>query len=772
MRVKRPVSFLSFPYCACALAGIVSLTAHAAAQPADQGVSGIGELQEVVVTATRRATGIQETPLSIDALSSQTLEQTDVESFNDIVLQIPALSAEDLGPGNKRYAIRNLQAAGEPEVGLYYDEIPIAGLSGENNDTGNQQPDLNLFDVERIEVLKGPQGTLYGEGSMGGTIRVISKRPDLHDVSAEVQANFADIAHGGIDKEGDAVLNVPIIDSRLAARLVGFYHDDGGYINELRLGLDHANGTESYGGRFSLRGVPTDNWTIDLIAYLNETHVANTFQQTPYFGKWNASDFTKTPRKDEFQGYNLISTTDFAFASLTVIGSYQQRRVTQEIDLTPSTIAIVGGNGPNGAPACNVLNYIACLTANAPFALGLLPVGDINQIYDSAWSEEVRLQSLASSKVKWTVGVFAQNRYDFNRTLVAGPTNPDGGVSIDPSTGLTVNSVFARQNWDPLRQDAVFGELSYPLLTTLDATAGARWTSGHRSDHYDQIQNFGDPAPYLPGTGFYPETRYSETAVTPKFELSYHPSTDYLYYILASEGFRLGGPNVPNGFQTTLPAPYKSDSIWNYELGYKTAWLSRRVTVDGALFWIDWNHIQETQTDPSGSFQFIGNGGKAVAKGAELEVNAQASAHLMLGGGLSYTYAALVGPQPAEVIPQNRINSGDRFPFVPNWTANGSATYSFQIQNVRSFVRGEVAYRSGQTTSFDVANPTYAQLPGFFLANARVGVEVDRYSAELYVSNIFDRLAEIGGIAQGSNQLLQIVSMPPRTVGLVLRAKL
>jgi iron complex outermembrane recepter protein len=144
----------------------------------------------------------------------------------------------------------------------------------------------------------------------------------------------------------------------------------------------------------------------------------------------------------------------------------------------------------------------------------------------------------------------------------------------------------------------------------------------------------------------------------------------------------------------------------------------------------------------------------------------------MLSGGVSYTYAELVGPQPAEVIPQNQINSGDRFPFVPNWTADASATYRFHVEDWRPFVRGEMAYRSGQTTSFDVANPTYAQLPGFFLANARVGVEVSRYSAELYVTNIFDRLAEIGGVAQGSNQLLQIVSMPPRTVGLIMRVKL
>jgi iron complex outermembrane recepter protein len=771
MRAKTPSVSLALR-CACALSASYCSVANAAAPPDDSGDGQAVTLQEVVVTATRRVTDAQQTPLAIDALSSTTLEQMNVRSFNDFVMQIPSLSAEDLGPGNKRYAIRNIQAAGEPEVGVYYDEIPIAGLSGENNDTGNQQPDLNLFDVDRIEVLKGPQGTLYGAGSMGGTIRVISKRPDLENLSAEVQGDFADVAHGGSNEGGDFMVNVPIIDSMLAARAVGFYHSDAGYLDEVRLGINHANSVDYYGGRFGLRGKPTDNWTVDLIAYLNQTHAANTFQQTPYFGAWNASDFTKTPRKDAFQGYNLISATDFPFASLTVLGSYQQRRVEQVIDLTPSTIGIVGGTNPStGAASCNVLNYVACLNANAPYALGLLPVGDVNRIFDRAWSGEIRLQSPAASKLKWTVGAFAQNRSDFNQTLVGGPTNPDGGISLDPHSGLTMNSLFARQNWDPLRQQALFGELTYPLLAVVDATAGVRWSRATRSDEYEQIQNFGDPVPYLPGTGFYPRTNYSGSATTPKFELSYHPSDDYLYYVLASKGVRFGGPNVPNGLQSVPPAPYGADSLWNYEVGYKTAWLDRRMTIDGAFFWIDWSHIQQTQTDPTGAFQFIGNGGSAVAKGLELEIDAQASSALLLTAGVSYTRAALVGAQPAEVLVQNQINSGDRFPFVPNWTANTSATYRFVGMICKPFVRGELAYRSGQTTSFDVANPTYARLPGFVLANLRAGVELDRYSAELYITNITDRLTAIGGIAQGSAQLLQIVSTPPRTVGLTLRAK-
>ena len=753
------------------LAAVLLLTQSPVAQSQEANPATQGGLEEVVVTATRRETSVQNTPMSVDALPSDLLQQTVVMNFNDFVLMVPNLSAADNGPGNKRYAIRNIQAAGEPEVGLYYDEIPIAGLSGENNDTGAQQPDLNLFDMDRIEVLKGPQGTLFGEGSMGGTIRAISKRPDLDQFGAEVQGNLADMSHAGNNKDADAMVNIPIIDSKLAARLVGFYHDDGGYIDEIRLGLRDANSVDSYGGRLSLRAKPAEQWTVDLISYVQETHTANSFQQMPDFGKWTASDFVKTPHKDEFQGYNLISSTDFSFASLTVLGSYQQRRVQQVFDLTPSVIQILGGTNPQtGAPNCNTFNYVECLTANAPFAFGLLPTGDINQIFVRAWSWETRLQSQASSTLKWTVGAFGQDRQDQNKTSVGGPTNPDGSISLDPTTGLAVNSLFARQNYDPAQQYALLGELTYPVLSTVDATAGARWSYGHRTDQYDQIQNFGDPVPGLPGTGYYPKTTYTQTEVTPKFELTYRPSPNYLYYVLAAKGFRLGGPNVPNGFSPTIPPPYNSDSLWNYEIGYKTAFLDRHVTVDGAFFWINWTNIQETETDPTGTFAFIGNGGNAVAKGAELEVNAEVRPGLQLNAGVSYTHAALVGPQPVAVIPQNQLSSGDRFPYVPEWTANAAATYRFPLATSSAFVRPEIAYRSGQTTALSPTSPTYAQLGGFVVMNARAGMDFERWSAELYVTNITDRLTEVGGTVQGGEPL-QIVSMPPRTVGLVLRAK-
>jgi outer membrane receptor protein involved in Fe transport len=742
---------------------------QAAAPPGDQ-----APVQQLVVTATRFNTSLQQTPLSMSALSSDTLLLTNVRRISDVILQVPSLSAEDLGPGNKRYAIRNVQAPGEPEVGLYYDEIPIAGLTGVHNDSGNQQPDPDLVDVERIEVLKGPQGTLFGEGSMGGTIRVISKRPDLREYQAAGQANLGSVAHGGINKEGDGMLNVPLIEDRLAFRIVAYYDSDTGYIHEIRLGLDDANAVISSGARASLRAQLGDTWTIDLIAYDQTSHSANTAQQMPYYGEWTAADFSRTPLIDRFHAYNLISVTDLPFASLTVLGSYQQRRVKQVFDLTPSTISVVSkGN-------CDVLNYVSCLNAtHASYAFSLLPDAELNTGFVRAWSGEVRLQSPASSPVKWTVGSFFQKSDAFNQVLVGGPTNPDGSISIDPTTGLASGSLFGRQNWDPLRQEAAFGEITYPITSTFDGTVGVRHSHGQRSDEYDQIQNFGG-TPFGPNTGLYPRTTYHGDKTTPKAELAYHPDEHHLYYVLAAEGFRLGGPNVLNTLNRTylseIPPSYKSDSLWNYELGSKTSFLDKRLTVDAALYWMDWSNIQVNQTDPTGAFQYTGNGGRAVANGAEFEFEAKPTSNLTFAAGVDYTHAALVGPQPVEILPQNLLRSGEPIPFTPKWTSVASATCRVPIASGLVYFRGEMSYRGGQTTAFNPDNinglsPAYYQLPGFWLANIRGGLELDRYSAQLYITNLLDRRTQLSGVPQ-SGDLLQVVSTPPRTVGVLLRAKL
>src|SRR5689334_2951230 len=189
------------------------------------------DLQEVLVTATRRETKLLETPISMTAVGEETLRSVNTDSFADFAGLVPGLTSIDTGPGQKRYALRGLQSAGEPEVALYYDEIPISGLPGASLDTGDSQPDIKLWDVDRVEVLRGPQGTLYGNGSMGGAIRILSKRPVMNELEGATETSGALTDTGSPSWRLNGMLNVPLIADRLAARLTGWYRHEGGWLD-------------------------------------------------------------------------------------------------------------------------------------------------------------------------------------------------------------------------------------------------------------------------------------------------------------------------------------------------------------------------------------------------------------------------------------------------------------------------------------------------------------------------------------------------------------
>src|SRR5271169_5665084 len=231
-------------------------------------------LQEILVTATKRDTTLLETPISMTVIGPEILNTAHVDAVADFERLVPGLTAIISGPGQQRYALRGLQSAGGPEVALYYDDIPISGLPGASLDTGNDQPDLKLWDVDRIEVLRGPQGTLYGDGSMGGAIRIISKRPELDKFEAASQAVGGITDGGGPSWRLNEMVNIPLLENRLALRLTGYFDREGGWIDEpYTPGTNVAqftgkdlNWEHTWGGRASLEFRPTDNWTITGIA--------------------------------------------------------------------------------------------------------------------------------------------------------------------------------------------------------------------------------------------------------------------------------------------------------------------------------------------------------------------------------------------------------------------------------------------------------------------------------------------------------------------------
>ena len=712
-------------------------------------------LDEVVVTATKRETKLLETPISMTVLGSDVLQAVDADDFSGYERLVPGLTAIDSGPGQKRYALRGLQSAGEPEVALYYDEIPISGLPGGSLDTGDSQPDLKLFDIDRIEVLRGPQGTLYGNGSMGGAIRIISKRPDLQQFSARTDAEGAATEGGSPSWRTSAFVNVPVVAGRLAVRLDGYYRQDGGWIDDIyrsdiklpQLDSNNLNWEHTRGGRASVAFQATDRWNVTGIAYYQRLETGNSFETYPSFAgsanRYVSKAFVRTPWLDETRMANVISTYDLSWASLVATGSYQHRAVDQSIDTTRYLLSLF---------KCNEFTWnISC--GGPP----LVPAVSYAHEGVNSYSAEIRLTSQVRGPLEWTVGGFLQRARTFRYGQVA---VADAAGFIDLNSGVAVNRLFARSNFDTFNQDAFFGEETYDVYRGLKATVGLRWFHSHRSDQQVLEQQF------FPGQPVGPEPfqQFSESALFKKFQLSYDVAPNALIYAGAAQGFRAGGPNYPGGFTVTAP-PYRSDSVWNYELGWKLAVADRAITWTGAVFRIDWSNLQ--QLVPTALFNYIANAGSARSDGFETELTVRPVRRLTFEAGATYANAHLIGPQPIVSDSAQQLHEGERLGGVPKWTANASASYSQPMAAGLSLTaRVDYSYQSSRSNIVAEQNPAYFIIRQSELTNLHLQLAGDSWSLGLDLDNLFDSFAPLSGKALDANLIRTVTAAAPRTVGI------
>lgn len=716
------------------------------------------KLQEVVVTATKRPTLLLRTPISMTVIESNALQTINADDFADIEALVPGLTAIDSGPGEKRYALRGLQSAGEPEVALCYDDIPVSGLPGSSLDTGDSQPDLKLWDIDRIEVLRGPQGTLYGDGSMGGAIRIISKRPDLAQFSAQTELDGGVTRGGAPSWRVSTLANIPLINGRLAVRLDGYYRRDGGWLDNVnrsdiklpQLDTRNLNWEHTIGGRASVLFRATDRWTLTGIAYYQVLETGNSFETYPSFAlpgnPYVSESFVFTPWFDQTRMANVISTYDLSWASFVVTGSYQQRMVDQSTDTTRYLLSLFG---------CTELTWdVSC------FGPPLVPAVSYAHEGVDAYSAEARLVSEGHGPLQWTGGLFMQRTRTFREGQVA-VADSAGLIDIDPATGIARNRLFARSNQDAFDQYAVYGEGTYDLDRGLKATVGLRWFDSQRSDQQIVVRQF------FPGQPVGPEPfqQFSENAAFKKLELADDLTRNVLLYAEAAQGFRAGGPNYPGGFTATAP-PYRSDSVWDYEVGWKAAMMDGAVAWTGALFRIDWSDLQELA--PTQLFSYITNGGSARSDGFESELNVQAGPHLSFGLGASYANAHLIGPQPVVSDPTQQLHEGERLGGVPKWTANADLSCSHRVPaGLLLRVRMDYSYQSSRSNIVAQNNPAYFVIRGSELTNLHVELaRDDDWTVGLHIDNLFDAFAPLSAKALDSNLIRTVTAAPPRTIEL------
>jgi outer membrane receptor protein involved in Fe transport len=727
-----------------------------------------GTLQDIIVTAEKRSESLQKVPLSIVAYTSESLAELGVQDFNTLAARIPGVTLNSAGPGRSSYSIRGVASVGgnAPTTGVYVDETPILP-SGGDGATASIDPDL--YDLARVEVLRGPQGTLYGASSMGGTVRFITNQPSLTKTEGAVKVEGSDTQHGGGNVRLDAMYNMPLIEDRVALRIVGTYKDFSGFIDRYigvwapNPGAQPAypvspaqpssivrgvNTEKLYSVRTLLKIAVTDAFTITPSVWVQDLQMGGPPDYDVPSGQSGGPLIQARPfnvseaYSDRFVLSNITMTYDLGWGSLLSTTSYMHRQETTPDDETEALEV----NIPQGQFVPNV--YAPIVTTRE-------------------LTEEARL---AFNPAGWALsGVAGAYFNNANRHYYVDYLTPNyaalfsNSPSSVPYLPLSDTNYSQHGDYSP-KQSAVFAEINYAITGRWKATAGLRWYElQYTTVRYEDGWSNGGPTL---STG-----NAKNAGFNPKAELSYQATDGQLYYIGASKGVRPGGVNTSNLAAKGCGqdyGPYQPDSLWNYEGGAKTRWLDGALTVNGAVYYIKWSDVQQGRTLPC-SYQITENAGSAKVHGGELEIQGNIGAHVQLGAGVGYTRAVLAADAPS-------LNGmkGQPLENVPLWNGNAGVKYLFNpLPGYDGFVRADGQYVGESYPNFDRTDPATFQR-AYALLDLRTGIIHGAWEANLFVSNVFDKQAALSRFNSDNydaSTRSRIFTNRPRTAGLSLQWK-
>jgi outer membrane receptor protein involved in Fe transport len=737
---------------------------------------GSDQIETITVTAQKRKEDASKVPLSISVMKGADLEGQHINDVADITRAIPNVSfsgASGSGSGLSNIEIRGVSSsAGSATVGIYMDDVSLTTRNLYS--LGSAEP--KLFDLDRIEVLRGPQGTLYGASSMGGTLKFITNQPLFNVKESKVYSEVSSTKGGNTGFSVNGVFNLPLIKDELALRIGLQRGREGGYIDQVspttgRVIADGINSQNSEVARLALKWNPTRNLSITPAFFYQEVKTDDIDAFYTALPGNQTNKIVREPGKDKLSIPSLTVNYDMGFADLVSISSYFQRDFNRTQDGTIVNSSYLGSviNGVPGAPA-----GLGDLVAGLPSAVYL--DNRVRQV-----SQEIRLASKpydpkGSTPFTWIGGLF----YSSLRTDVA-DNEPVFGINqaftnarvniADPAYfGLPFpndNSYFSVRHYKT-RQTAIFGEFNYYFSPELYATVGARVLKASDSLLRDGDFFFaGGPVHSFASSNF--------NATTPKFAVSWQATPNHNLYATASQGFRLGGQNrdVPvtvcasdfrNLNLAKAPSSFDPDKLWNYEIGSKSRLLGNRLQVNLAAFYIDWDKLQQDITLPGCGFDFETNVGKAKSYGFEFEVKGKPSSNLVLGISGGYTDATL-----SSDVPALRAKSGDRIQGVPKYNASVTAQYNFNIKNdVYGFARGAIHWVGSSHGSLIRTDPDYER-PAYSTVDGSVGASFGDWEVSLFGKNLTnnDKLIQkpnVQSVSEGYR-------VRPRTIGVSLTGK-
>ena len=734
MKIHRSVGSLLGGCCLLSLASPAVAQTSDATSPTQQAPAAQtqGNQNEIVVTAQKRSQRVLDVPQSISVISGENLENQHAQRLSDYLTRIPSANIVESQPGNSRIVLRGINAGGVgATVATYIDEAPFGSATSLANG-GVLAPDLNPFDLARVEVLRGPQGTLYGANSLGGLVKYVTVAPDPHAFGLAAETGLEGVSHGEAGYWARAAANIPLSDAA-AFRVSGFYRHDPGFIDDPNHGTD-VNDGKSYGGRFSFLVKPTSQLRIRATALLenirsNDTSTVDLDPVTlrPTLGTLEHARVLREPNDINYRLYNGTVDYDFgpvALVSATSYGTLDQKQVED-------ASAVYGG----------LLSTIFGM----PLGTG---VGQT--MTQRRFTQEIRLSSTGKRAIEWTVGGFythESNRLGQDLYGVDGAT----GTPVSSLDGLITVSLPSRYS-----EYAGFANATWHVGPQFDLTGGGRWSHNKQSD----VQNSSGA---LAGGASSYSGNSSDGVFTYSIAPTFKPNENTSIYARVAKGYRPGGPNAVSPLAPAgVPRQFGPDTTTNYEVGLKTQTADHRLSFELTGFLIDWKAIQLlAQVD---GFGINANGGTARSKGIEFTAGLNLSKSLSLYANGSYVDAYLTSDAPA-VVGGVR---GNALPYDPKVQTTLGAEYEQPVSSAAKAHAG-VSWHYTGTRYSDFSPSGQVRLRPFSQVDAHVGLDIDRFRIDAFAHNINNAhgIVNIGFFGAVNGDVAAAV-IQPRTIGLSL----
>lgn len=704
-------------------------------------------LEEVVVTANRRDQSLQDVSGAVSVLGGEELALRGYDRLDDyidsqpgVTLFQPLQNRATISTRGINTDIGDTQLTQEPTA-LYVDEMhmvpPYAALV---------MPDLRMYDIERVEVLRGPQGTLYGSGSLAGAVRVITRKPDATGFAASVRADAADVAHAGLRQRYSGMVNIPLVDDRLALRAVAYVRDEPGWVRNIGTGARNSN--DDWGGRVALRWRPADRWLVDATVMHQDSEPEDADAWDASLGKFIRKTDINEGRKAELTQGSLRIAWDTGSGEVVSATNVQRTETGWIVQ------------GPDAGPLGSLVNQ------SAPARSDIL-------------SQELRLVD-RRGRWTWTAGAFAQ-AVDYDLPFNLGFTNLQAFVNGIVPGLLDGNSLLREDGDTESEEQALFADGTLELSDAWSITAGARvFRTESRFEATDRFLFDLDTLTPLTLPPF--DNRTSDDAVSWRLVAAWQPDERRHLYLNLARGYRVGqvnpsfGPNPVDPDDVVIPAGYDHDETINYEVGFRTRWLDERLVVNGALYYIDWRDVQVDALRPSDQINFIANAGDALSRGLELELALAVTARLNVSANIAFQDAEIESQTARQAFLSGALE-GDTLPGTADVLAAAAVDYLRPLPGGRELsAHLDLRYRSDSPNRFSNApgtglpNPSFASNADYLAINGSLALASGPWRATLYVENLTDNddvILDTGAVATGNARNTQ-VTLTPRTVGLRL----